>query len=90
MEQISENKIITQEQIDKINKAIAILKEVWDSIVEKVKEITFKITKMWNEFLLKVYSNNKIIRKLNHIYSNTKNKRIEKKQVTRLYRILKE
>lgn len=90
MEQVIENKIITQEQIDKINKAVARLKDAWVSIVEKVKDIVSKITKMWNEFLLKVYNNNKTIRKLNHIYIHTKNKRMKKKQISRLYRILNE
>lgn len=59
MESIKENNILTQEQIDKINKAVAILKDVWDSIVEKVKDILSKITKIWNEFLMRVYSNDK-------------------------------
>lgn len=84
------NIVLTQEQIDKIKKAVAMLKDVWNSIVEKVKDIVTKITKIWNEFLLKVYSNNKIIKKLNYIYFHTRNKRIKKKQITRLYKILKE
>lgn len=90
METIKENNILTQEQIDKINKAVAILKDVWDSIVEKVKDIVSKIAKIWNEFLFKIYSNDKTIRKLNHIYTHTKNKRVRKKQIARLYKILKE
>lgn len=90
METIKENNILTQEQIDKINKAVAILKDVWDSIVEKVKDIVSKIAKIWNEFLFEIYSNDKTIRKLNHIYTHTKNKRVRKKQIARLYKILKE
>ncbi len=90
MESIKENNILTQEQIDKINKAVAMLKDVWDSVVEKVKDIVSKITKLWNKFLLKIHSNIKTIRRLNHIYNNTKNKRIKKKQISRLHKILRE
>ena len=90
IEEIEKNNISTQEQIEKIGKVVEYLKKAWDSVVKAVKEISIKLSKAWNTFLESICKYNKKIRKIRHIYIHTKKNRIKKKQIARLYEILKE
>lgn len=89
-ENIKENNNITEEQTEQLKKAVEILTEIYNDLKIALVNAMRCIKKMWNEFILKIYSNDKTIRKLNHIYTHTKNKRVRKKQMARLYKIIKE
>lgn len=89
-ENIKENNNITEEQIEQFKKAVEILTEIYNDLKIAVVNAMRCIKEMCDKFLLKIYSNDKTIRKLNHIYTHTKNKRVRKKQIARLYKILKE
>lgn len=81
---------VTQEQIENINIAVKRMVEIFNEAVQKVRDLFYKVCEIWKEFLLKIYKNNRSIKKLNYIYHHTKKKRIREKQMIRLLKILTE
>lgn len=81
---------LTQEQIENINIAVKRMINIFNELAKKVRKIISELCEIWKEFLLRIYKSNKSIRKLNYIYHHTKKKRIRKKQITKLFKILKE
>ncbi len=77
-----------QEAIQKMSNAITdfvkTMQEVLEPIIEEVKKI---INAIWEKIIKSV--DDKTIKKCLHISKNSKNKRIQKKQITRINKIMK-
>ena len=77
-----------QEAIQKMSNAITdfvkTMQEVLEPIIEAVKKI---INAIWEKIIKSV--DDKTIKKCLHISKNSKNKRIQKKQITRINKIMK-
>ena len=77
---------LTKKQQKKLMNAIQNLIEVFKQVWKNVKEI---FVKLWNSFK-EVIRNNQKIKKYLAIYRRTHNKRIKKKQITKIRKILNE
>ncbi len=77
-----------QDAIQKMSNAITdfvkTMQEVLEPIIEEVKKI---INAIWEKIIKSV--DDKTIKKCLHISKNSKNKRIQKKQITRINKIMK-
>lgn len=88
MELVENREQDIQEAIQKMSNAITdfvkTMQEVLEPIIEEVKKI---INAIWEKIIKSV--DDKTIKKCLHISKNSKNKRIQKKQITRINKIMK-